>query len=303
MIATGPTPSGPSILQAEFSLTQMLDRPVSGRIFFEQVIPDNLDIGRPDQVGLVFNRPIITTGRNKTSSRFRTRILTTGVIPSLHVDYKHCKIKQYHKEGRALRTETTINDTRDFGINKGLNNLPALREVGFFANRRLLGVQRISHDPITGADAFTAVNNPIDVGGQHAAGLRFGDPRAQALLSTLLTFRLHPGGFTNADLRTHLAGLLGTDPDTRPAGRATYDLRRLRLHGLITRIPGTHRYQVTDTGLDHAMLLTRLHDRLIRPATAQLTGPDPPTRSPLHAAARAYNTALDRLTRQAGLAT
>jgi hypothetical protein len=45
-----------SILQAEFSLTQMLDRPVSGRIFFEQVIRDNLDLGRPDQVGLVFAR-------------------------------------------------------------------------------------------------------------------------------------------------------------------------------------------------------------------------------------------------------
>ena len=291
-----------SILQAEFCLTQMLDRPVSGRIFFEQVIRDNLDIGRPDHVGLVFNRRIITKGRNKTPSRFRTRVLTTGVTPSLHVDYKHSKIKQYHKEGRALRTETTINNTRDFGINKGLNNLPALREVGFSANRRLLGVQRISHDPITGADAFTAVNNPVEVDGQHAAGLRFGDARAQALLSTLLTFRLQPNGFTNADLRTHLAGLLGTDPRTWPTGRGTYDLRRLRLHSLITRIPHTHRYQVTDAGLAQAMLLTRVHDRLIRPAEAQLADPDPPTRSPLRAAARAYDTALARLTRQAGLA-
>jgi hypothetical protein len=280
----------------------MLDRPVSGRIFFEQVIRDNLDIGRPDQVGLVFDRRIITKGRRKTPGRFRTRVITAGVTPSLHVDYKHSKIKQYHKEGRALRTETTINDTRDFGINKGLNNLPALREVGFSANRRLLGVQRISHDPITGANAFTTVTNPVDVDGQHAAALRFGDPRAQALLSTLLTFRLQPGGFTNRDLRTHLAGLLGANPRTWPAGRATYDLRRLRLHGLITRIPGTHRYQVSDTGLDHAMLLTRLHDRLIRPATAQLTDPDPPTPSPLRTAARAYHHALDQLTKQAGLA-
>src|SRR3954466_3996392 len=179
-----------SILQAEFSLTQMLDKPVSGRIFFEQVIRDNLDIGRPDQVGLVFNRRGVTKGRFKTPGRFNTRVVTIGVIPSLHVDYKHNKIKQYHKEGRALRTETTINDTRDFGINKGLNNLPALREVGFSANRRLLRVQRISHDPITGADAFTTINNPIDVDGQHAAALRFGDPRSQALLATLLTFRL-----------------------------------------------------------------------------------------------------------------
>jgi hypothetical protein len=291
-----------SILQAEFSLTQMLDRPVSGRIFFEQVIRDNLDIGRPDRVGLVFDRRVVTKGRFKTPGRFTTRVVTIGVIPSLHVDYKHNKIKQYHKEGRALRTETTINDTRDFGINKGLNNLPALREVGFSANRRLLRVQRISHDPITGAAAFSTVNDPVDVDGQHAAALRFGDPRSQALLATLLTFRLQPDGFTNRDLRTHLAGLLGADPDTWPAGRASYDLRRLRLHGLIQRIPHTHRYQVTTTGLHQALFLTRVHDRLIRPGTAHLTDPDPPSRSPLRAAARAYDTALDHITRQAGLA-
>jgi hypothetical protein len=290
-----------SILQAEFSLTQVLDRPVTGRIFFEQVIRDNLDLGRPDRIGLVFDRRVVTKGRSKTPGRFRTRVITIGVIPSLHVDYKHSKIVQYHKEGRALRTETTINDAGDFGIRKGLNNLPALREVGFTANRRLLGVQRISHDPATGADAFAAVTSPIDVDGQHAAALRFGDPRAQALLATLLTFRLHPGGFTNRDLRNHLAGLLGTDPDTWPAGRATYDLRRLRLHGLIERIPGTHRYRTTDTGLHHALFLTRVHDRLIRTGAAQLTDPDPPRRSPLRTAARAYDTALDRLTEQAGL--
>lgn len=54
---------------------------------------------------------------------------TDGVTPSLHVDYKNCKIEQYHKLGRALRTETTINDTRDFGVGRGLYNLPALRKV------------------------------------------------------------------------------------------------------------------------------------------------------------------------------
>jgi hypothetical protein len=291
-----------SILQAEFSLTQMLDAPVSGRIFFEQVIRDNLDLGRPDQVGLVFNRRIITKGRHKTPSRFRTRVITAGVVPSLHIDFKHSKIKQYHKEGRALRTETTINDTVDFGIRKGLNNLPALREVGFSANRRLLGAQRISHDPIIGAHTFAAITNPVDVDGQHAAALRFGDPRAQALLSTLLVFRLHPNGFTNRDLRTHLTGLLGADPNTWPAGRATYDLRRLRLHRLIERIPRTHRYQVTETGLRHALFVTRVHDRVMRAGSAQLTDPNPPAPSRLRIADRSYRNALDHLSRQAGLA-
>jgi len=128
-----------SILQAEFSLTQMLDAPVTGRIFFEHVIRDNLDIGRADQVGLIFNRKIQHRTHRPTPGRFRTRVITAGVTPSLHADYKHTTVKQYHKEGRALRTETTINDTRDFRIGKGLGNLPALREIGFSANRRLLG--------------------------------------------------------------------------------------------------------------------------------------------------------------------
>ncbi len=89
-----------SILQAEFSLTQALDRPLTGRAFFEEVIHENLDLGNPGQVQLIFNRRI----SKRTPGRFRTRVITEGVTPSLHVDYKHSKIKQYHKEGRALRT-------------------------------------------------------------------------------------------------------------------------------------------------------------------------------------------------------
>ena len=118
-------------------MTQVLDRPVTGRVFFEEVIGENLDIGRPSQVQLIFDRRI----NKKTPGRFRTRVITEGVVPSLHVDYKSTRIKQYHKEGRALRTETSINNTRDFGIGKLLKNLPALRQVGFQANRRLLHVQ------------------------------------------------------------------------------------------------------------------------------------------------------------------
>jgi hypothetical protein len=289
-----------SILQAEFSLTQMLDRPVSGRIFFEQVIGDNLDIGRPDQVGLVFARNLVRTGPRATPGRFRTRVITEGVTPSLHVDYKHATIKQYHKEGRALRTETTINDTRDFRIGKRLTNLPALREIGFSANRRLLGVQRLSHDPARGADVFAAVNDPIlTAQGHRTAGLRFADARAHALLCALPVFPLLPDGFTNRDLRALVTELLGKDHQPLSAGQMTYDLRRLRAHGLITRLPGSHRYQITDTGLHHALFLTRAHDRLLRGGLAQL---EDPTNTRLRTASRAYQAAVDDLVRESGLA-
>jgi hypothetical protein len=81
----------------------------------------------------------------------------------------------------------------------------------------------------------------------------------------------------------------------------TYDLRRLREHALIQRVPRSHRYQVTDTGLHTAMLLTRVHERLLPTALAQLTEP-PPTPPPrLRTAARAYQNAIDDLTRQIGL--
>ena len=147
-------------------------------------------------------------------------MFTEGVTPSLHVEYKHTRIKQYHKEGRALRTETTINDTRDFRIGKRLCNLPALREVGFSANRRLLDAQTISHDPIIGDTVFHHLNQPAFIDGQRVAGLRFGDPRVHALLAAIAIDRLAPDGFANRHLREHLAPPARAQPRrTSPRGR------------------------------------------------------------------------------------
>jgi hypothetical protein len=293
-----------SVLQAEFSLTQVLDTPAAGRIFFEQVIRDNIDMGRPDQVTLVFGRKLIRKGKHATPGPFRTRVITDGVIPSLHLDYKHTRIKQYHKLGRALRTETTVNDVRaDFGIPKRLASLPELRSIGFTANRRLLRAQTVSHDPIRGAQALTSLTAPvITTSGTRIPGLRFGDPRVCALLQALLIHRLLPRGFTSRELRDLLAPLLGRQPEDIKPGQMTYDLRRLREHGLIERIPRSRRYQITPDGLQHALFLTHAHQHLLRTGLAQLTDPSPPAPTRLRAAARAYQAAFDELTRQARLA-
>ena len=108
-------------------------------------------------------------------------------MPSLHVTYKHSDLKQYLKAlhraaaGRALRTELTVNDTRDFAIGRGLRNLAALRQVGFQATRRLLDVQRLSCDATIGDVTVERVHRPVTVAGQRAPGLRFLDPRVLAL--------------------------------------------------------------------------------------------------------------------------
>ncbi|HMC41772.1 MAG TPA: hypothetical protein VKI20_02080 [Acidimicrobiales bacterium] len=288
-----------SILQAEFSLTQVLDRPLAGRVFFEEVIRENLDAGRPDHVSLTFGRRIT----KRTPGRFRTRVITEGVTPSLHVDYKAARSKIYFKEGQALRHETTVNNTRDFGIGRRLHNLPALRMVGFSANRRLLGVLRTSCDALAGADIYDRVCKPVVVDGQRSPGLRFDHPVTQALLSALVALRIFPPyGFSNKDLRELLAPLLGLPPSAMTQGKMSYHLRRLRLHGLIERIPGTHRYLVTDLGLRASLFLTRAHRRLLVGGMAEVAGPDLHVPSKLRSAFDRLEAEMDRLLHRSRLA-
>jgi hypothetical protein len=242
-----------SLLQAEFSLTQVLDRPLAGRMFFEDVIRDNLDLGRPGNIQLLFQRRV----SKHTPGRFRTRVITAGVLPSLYLDYKSSRVKQYFKEGLALRTETIINNPRDFAVGRRLVHLPALRELGLAANRRLLDVQQVRADSTLGEGEFRASTSPCQVGRQRASALPCGQPVVLALFHLLVFFRTPPWGFRNRALREHLAPLLGKAPQQCTQGQMTYHLRRLCLHGFIQRQPGSHRYRVTDQGLRVALFVTR----------------------------------------------
>jgi len=136
--------------------------------------------------------------------------------------------------------------------------------------------------------------------GTRIPGLRLGQQRSHALLSALLIFRLQPDGFANRDLRVITAQLRGLPPELASPGQMTYDLRRLRTHGLIEKVAHTHRYQVTNHGLHTAMFLTRVHDRLLPTGLAQLAEQSAPHQ--LRTAATAYQRAIDDLTTATGLA-
>ena len=271
-----------SIWQMEVSLTQIFDRPVRGREFFEEVMRDNLDLGRPDRVQLIFQRRITKA----TPGRFRTRVIQDGVHPSLHIEYKQFGLKQYFKEGRGLRTEGTFRNTKDFGVNKGLANLPYLQQLGRHINRRLLEVERVSHNCGLSGDSIQRVVQPtVSQDGQKAPGLRFGHPRVMALLVALTLFQHLIDGFQNRDLREQVASLLGVGAEGYSASQMTYDLRRLLRKGLIFRQSGTHRYFPTPYGWKVSRLFARLEARVFRPAMAafgrDVTGLPPPLRNAL----------------------
>ena len=287
-----------AICQLEVSLTHVFDRPVQGRHFFEAVIRENLDLGRPDRVGLLF--PLrLTRATPPPAYGYRTRVITDGVQPSLHVEYKASHVKQYFKEDQALRTETTINNPNDFYVTKGLDQLGHLRDLGASVNRKLLEVERLSQHCVLTQDALDRLQQPSVEAGQRVSALRFGDPRVMAVLQALTGFTHLPRGFHNRDLRPHVASLLG-----RPysAAQMTYDLRRLRLKGLIHRIPKTHRYTVTTYGLKVAFFYSKLYLRILRPHWTALLPADDALPRPLRQALDQLDTEIRKLHEEAALA-
>ena len=281
-----------SIWQMEVSLTQIFDRPLRGREFFEEIIRDNLDLGRPDRVQLIFDR-VVT---KKTPGEFRTRVIQNGVHPSLHISYKNFDLKQYFKEGRGCRTEGTFRNPKDFDVNKGLDNLPYLQKIGREINRRLLEVERVSHNSGLSGDSIQRVVQPtVTDDGEKAPALKFGQPRVMALLLALTLFQHLIDGFHNRDLRALVADLLGVTQKEYTASQMTYDLRRLRLKGLIFRPPKTHRYFVTPYGWKVARLFSRLDARVFRPAVAMFTGNDAVLPFPLRASLDRVDAQLDQL--------
>lgn len=127
----------------------------------------------------------------------------------------------------------------------------------------MLEVERVSHDCILAEETFRALNGPIDVNGQRASALRFADPKVQALWHGLVLFRVQANDFRHADLRRYWAALTGRAESQISQGAITYQLRRLRLHGLIERLPKTHRYSVTAKGLRAALFCTRSYTRIL----------------------------------------
>ena len=274
----------------------MFDRPAAGRAFFEGLIRDHLDLGRPDQVSLVFDRKVRVSGPAPTPGPFRTRVITRGVDPEIVCRYKSSRLKQYFKEHRALRTELVVCDTRDFGIGRRVTyeNWNALRAAGETASQRLCDAEAASAQPAPDVVALARVTRPSLIDGQHAPALRFGDARVMALMAAIAGFSCLIAGFDNRGLVTRMRALHGDGYTSR---HATYDLRRLRRKQIITRIPGTHRYQITGTGRAVAVLFTKAHGRILGPGLAVLDPALPATiarRSPLALAWKDLLRELDR---------
>jgi len=178
-----------------------------------------------------------------------------------------------------------------------------LIRIGFAANRQLPEVETLGQDCLLADGMFDQVTQPQMMAGQRASRLHFDDPRVLALFTALTLFLTLPEGFRHATLRTWMAQALGAAEDAYSPGRMSYDLRRLRLRGLIEGIPHSHRYLATDLGLCVALFFSKVHSRILRPGLPQLLNgcPKAPNR-PIATAMRRLQQAFADLFDQAQLA-
>ncbi len=257
--------------QVEISRTLVFAAPRHTRAFFEALIAGNLDIGLPERTEIIFKR---SPRGAKAGGTFRTAIDRHATTVTLNIFYKHSRIKQYMKDGRALRIETVVNDAYDFSCGRLLHNLDELQARARDCNRRLLHAERAGQGCVLANPVFERIAHPTaDAKGRKAPAMRFGDFRVQALAGALAASLLAVTGITNRSLRALMTGLPGT-PYTRT--QASYDLARLARNQLIIRRPHASTYDLTPDGLKFAIFYTKVHDRVLAPLFASAQPQAPP---------------------------
>jgi hypothetical protein len=257
--------------QVEVSRTLVFAAPRYTRAFFEALVADNLDLGRPERTEIIFKR---SPRGAKAGGVFKTAIDRHATAVTLNIFYKHSRSKQYMKDGRALRIETVINDAYDLGCGRLLPNLTELPARARDCNRKLLHAERAGQGCVLANPAFERIARPtVDAAGRRAPAMRFGDSRVQALAGALAASLCAVTGITNRSLRALMTGLTGTPYSMT---QASYDLARLRRNELITRRPHANTYDLTPDGLKFAIFYTKVHDRVLAPLFAASQPKAPP---------------------------
>jgi hypothetical protein len=206
-----------SMRQIEVSRTIVFTAPRHARGFFEALCADNLDIGRPEQMQIIFGRRV----RTPPQGGYRTRLLRSGDEVTLNAHFRHSRVKSYLKCGRAFRIETVVNDTADLGVARRIEHLPEIFVKARDVNRRMVDAFRVGQGCVLASPAFERVARPTIEDGRRAPALRFGDPRVMALAGALCACLHVVAGFTNRSLRAQVSILLGVPYSM---GQMSYDL-------------------------------------------------------------------------------
>lgn len=239
----------------------------------ERLLDANRMIGQPNKISVIFGRRISKHHRGKLQTEIEDMNLPNPVIRS---HYGNGFIKQYVRDHLILRTEATSNNVHDYGVNKSVQNLPALRNALSAINDNYLNVQQDILETFVDRGQLRRLAEPtITPTGKRIPGLRLDHPRQLALMHALVRFAHVAAGnsFTTGEIHPHIIKALGCSPDCYTLASLRYDLSKLRAKGLVAKLPSSRRYQLLPQGYSICLVFLKLFERIYAPLTAGLLSP------------------------------
>jgi hypothetical protein len=285
--------------QIEFCDNLIFHRRTALNSLGERLLDANRTIGQPNKITVIFGRRISKHHRGKLQTEIEDMNLPNPVIRS---HYGNGFIKQYVRDHLILRTEAASNNVHDYGVNKSIQNLPALRNALSAINDNYLNVQQDILETFIDRGQLRRLAEPtITPTGKRIPGLRLDHPRQLALMHALVRFAHVAAGnsFTTAELYPHVVKALGCAPESYTLASLRYDLSKLRAKGLVAKLPNSRRYQILPQGYSVCLVFLKLFERVYAPLTAGLLSPvSADARTPGHKRSqldRLYHRVIDDL--------
>jgi hypothetical protein len=277
----------------------------------ERLLDANRTIGQPNKITVIFGRKITKQHHGKLQTEIEDMHLANPVIRS---HYRNGFIKQYVRDNRILRTEAATTNVTDYGVNKAVENLPALRAKLASINHNYLDIQQDILETFVDRGQLQHLAQPsYTPSGKRIPGLKLDNPRQlAALMHALVRFAqiAAAGTFSTGQIHPYVIAALGRAGERYSLGSLRYDLSKLRAKGLVEKLPRSRRYRLPAKGYTVCLIFLKLVDRLCAPLTAGLLSPvpgdaalPPQKRSRLDRLYQTLTTALDRLTCAIGLAS
>jgi len=259
--------------QLEFCDNLIFRRRAALDMLGERLLDANRTIGRPDKITVIFGRKITKHYRGKLQTEIEDMNLPNPVVRS---HYGNGFIKQYVRDHLMLRTEAASNNVNDYGVNKGVENLPALRKAMSAINDNYLDVQQDILETFVDRGQLRKLAEPtITSAGKRIPGLKLDHPRQLALMHALVRFAHVAAGntFTTAEIHPAVIEALGCDTRHYTLASLRYNLSKLRAKGLVAKLPNSRRYQLLPQGYSICLVFLKLFERVYAPLTAGLLSP------------------------------
>jgi len=275
----------------------------------ERLLDANRTIGQPNKITVIFGRKITKQYRGKLQTEIEDMHLPNPVIRS---HYRNGFIKQYVRDHLILRTEAATNNVTDYGVNKAVEHLPALRDKLAAIDDSYLDIQQDILETFVDRGHLQRLAKPtLTPSGKRVPGLKLDNPRQLAMMHALVRFAQIPAAntFSTGEIHPYVAAALSDRARQYGLAALRYDLSKLRAKGLVEKLPCSRRYRLPAQGYSVCLIFLKLFDRVYAPLTAGLLAPVPgdiglpkPKRSRLDQLYQRITDSLDRLLSALGIA-